>query len=483
MGKFFPVKEVLMIRTLKQIAFDLRLKIGYSSAFILLLLSYILTLYGNKQLINQSGWVSHTNKSINSLEVLLSGIKDAETGVRGYINTRDSSFLKPYANSFAAVDSSFNSFKIDTRDNKPQHQDLVTLYALIKKRYEKLDFAIAVYPKSGYIVTDTLLQSFYAGRVIMDSIRLTVSNMQKREKNVLTTRTKELDTRYKALNIIIITSLLVAVVFALFGFFAYRTEVAARKEADHKITDYQNELKQRIVELDTANKELVLMKQSEKFAATGRIARTIAHEVRNPLTNIDLAMSQIKNDIPYRDESTSMLFTMVERNSRRINQLISELLSATRFAELIYTSVSINELMDQALALAKDRIDLNHITVTKNYGADICNLLVDAEKIKIAFLNLIVNAIEAVEPGKGLIGITTKMEDNRCVVTISDNGHGMSEEQLNNLFEPYFTTKSNGNGLGLTNTQNIILNHRGSVNVNSKPAHGTSFTIKFDFAS
>jgi len=472
-----------MIRTLKQIAIDLRLKIGYSSAFILLLISYILTLYGNKQLIDQSGWVSRTNKTINSLEALLSGIKDAETGLRGYINTKDSSFLTPYTGSIAIVDSTFNSFKSDTRENAAQQLDIATLHSLIQRRYEKLHFAISAYPKAGYIVTDTLLSSFYSGRIIMDSIRLTVSNMQKREKNILTARTKELEARYNTLNIIIITSLIVALIFALFGFFAFRREVVARREADQKVADYQDELKQRIVELDNANTELILMKQSEKFAATGRIARTIAHEVRNPLTNIDLAVSQIKNDLHHRDESADMLFTMVERNSRRINQLISELLSATRFAELNYTSVSINELLDEALALAKDRIDLNHIRVNKDFGVNVCNILVDAEKIKIAFLNLIVNAIEAVEPGNGVITIITRMEDNKCVVEINDNGHGMSEEQLNNLFEPYFTTKSNGNGLGLTNTQNIILNHRGSINVNSKPAHGTSFTIKFDFTS
>jgi signal transduction histidine kinase len=241
-------------------------------------------------------------------------------------------------------------------------------------------------------------------------------------------------------------------------------------------------LQERIVELDKANKELVLMKRSEKFAATGRIARTIAHEVRNPLTNIDLAMSQIKNDMPAEDDGSTMLFNMVERNSKRINQLISELLSATRFAELSYVSVSINKLLDESLEMARDRIELNQITVVKKYGVNICDISVDAEKIRIAFLNIIVNAVEAMEPGKGILEIVTKGEEDKCVVEISDNGYGMTEEQLNNLFEPYFTTKPDGNGLGLTNTQNIILNHKGAVNVISAPGVGTSFIIKFNFA-
>jgi signal transduction histidine kinase len=172
---------------------------------------------------------------------------------------------------------------------------------------------------------------------------------------------------------------------------------------------------------------------------------------------------------------------MVERNSKRINQLISELLSATRFAELSYVSVSINKLLDDSLEMARDRIELNQIKVLKKYGADICDISVDAEKIRIAFLNIIVNAIEAMEPGKGILEIVTHGEENKCVVEITDNGYGMTEEQLNNLFEPYFTTKPDGNGLGLTNTQNIILNHKGAVNVASKPGAGTSFIIKFNF--
>jgi signal transduction histidine kinase len=172
---------------------------------------------------------------------------------------------------------------------------------------------------------------------------------------------------------------------------------------------------------------------------------------------------------------------MVERNGKRINQLITELLSATRFAELSYVSVSINTLLDEALELAKDRIELHHVIVQKKYSTDICNISVDTEKIKIAFLNLIVNAIEAMQTDKALLQITTKGEDDKCVVEITDNGTGMTEDELNKLFEPYYTTKTNGNGLGLTNTQNIILNHKGIIIVQSKPGEGTTFIIKFDF--
>ena len=472
-----------MIKTLKQLAFDLRLRAGYTTAFILLLVSYFLTLLANNQLIEKTKWVNHTNEVIKNLEGLSSSIKDAETGVRGYIITKDSNFLLPYKIGSPLVDSFFSRIKIAVTDNTMQQENVAALGALIKRKYEKLEFALVYFPKINFVLTDSVVTAAKEGRLVMDSIRTTINNMRSAEENLLAARTKDVTGRYRILNIIIISSLILALLFAVLGFYAYRREYAARQESDKTVSAYQKELQQRIVELDRANRELILMKRSEKFAATGRIARTIAHEVRNPLTNIDLAVSQIKNDGAAADETSQMLFTMIERNSRRINQLISELLSATRFAELSYTAVSINTLLDDALDMAKDRLELHRIRVEKNYSIGLCNISVDAEKIKIAFLNLIVNAIEAMQPGEGILKIQTKEEEeeNKCVVEITDNGYGMTEEQLNNLFEPYFTTKTNGNGLGLTNTQNIILNHRGSINVNSKPGKGTSFTIKFDF--
>ena len=471
-----------MIKSLKEIAADLRVKAGYTSAFILLLVSYLLTLYGNGQLIKQTEWVNKTNITIRDLETLLSGMKDAETGLRGYIITRDSAFLVPYTNSFAIVKSSFEALREDTKDNIAQQRKLDKLDIAIKERYRRLEFSVKAFRDNNYTLPDTLTSSFNVGKEQMDLIRSIVSSMQTLEENLLAARNKELDDKYIALNIIVITSFIVALVFALFGFYTYRRENKARLVADRRVAESQEALQQRIIELDDANAALIVMKRSEKFSATGRIARTIAHEVRNPLTNIDLAVAQIKGDLPVQDPGTDILFDIIKRNSKRINQLISELLDATRFTELTFTPILINDLLDDALELAKDRIELNHITVEKKYSKDICTIAVDTDKVKIAFLNLIVNAAEAMEPGKGLLTITTKGEDNRCVVEFTDNGQGMTEEQINNVFEPYFSTKANGNGLGLTNTANIILNHKGDISVNSKPGQGTTFTIRLDFS-
>jgi len=112
----------------------------------------------------------------------------------------------------------------------------------------------------------------------------------------------------------------------------------------------------------------------------------------------------------------------------------------------------------------------------------ICDIAVDLERMKIAFLNIIVNAIEAMEPGSGILQLKTFTKDDKCVISITDNGPGIDEESLSKVFEPYFTSKIRGTGLGLTNTQNIILNHNGHIGLESKKGIGTTFWIQLDFA-
>ena len=108
---------------------------------------------------------------------------------------------------------------------------------------------------------------------------------------------------------------------------------------------------------------------------------------------------------------------------------------------------------------------------------DVCHILVDREKIQIAFLNIIVNAMEAMKGENGRLTLETRTEGDQCVITIRDNGNGMDEETMSKVFDPYFTSKTNGNGLGMTNTQNIILNHKGKIEVFSEEGNGTAFII------
>jgi signal transduction histidine kinase len=473
-----------MINILKQLRLDYRLKVGYGAAFLLLLISYLLTWYANQEQISQSKLVTHSNTTITHMEDLGSYVKDAETSVRGYIIMKDPDYLMPFYESRKNVNNTFYLLEADTKDNTSQQILLYTTKSLIDQKYDRLEASINLVKTNKIdLNNDTVFENHVQGKILMDSIRRVIGLMKTKEQEEFTIRNKELRAGYITMNIIIVTSLTLAFLFAIFGFITYIRENKARKTADKKVTEYQDELRNRIEELGIANKELIQMRHTEKFAATGRIARTIAHEVRNPLTNIDLAVSQLKTDIADPDENSAMLFDMINRNSKRINQLITELLNTTRFLDLNFENISINVLLDEALELAKDRIELNHIRIEKKYGDHMCDIAVDQGKIKIAFLNIIVNAIEAMEIDKGILTISSHDENGKCIVEIHDNGIGMDTVALSKLFEPYFTTKTKGNGLGLANTQNIILNHKGIITVDSKPGQGSTFTIKFDLAN
>lgn len=220
-----------------------------------------------------------------------------------------------------------------------------------------------------------------------------------------------------------------------------------------------------------------------KFSSTGRMARMLAHEVKNPLTTILLSADQLQMELSEEVLAESGdLIEVIQRNCGRINELVTQLLESTRFTELNITSQSVNTLLDEAVAMVNDRLEFKKIKLTKEYDQNICDINVDAEKVKIAFVNLMVNAIEAVEEARGHLFLKTYVKEGFCKIKIADNGSGISKENLDRLFEPFFTSKDGGSGLGLTNTQNIILSHNGTLRVNSQEGKGTTFTIGFNIS-
>lgn len=222
----------------------------------------------------------------------------------------------------------------------------------------------------------------------------------------------------------------------------------------------------------------------KKFSSTGRIARLLAHEVKNPLTTIVLSADQLNQELPETVKKESGdLIEVIRRNCDRINHLVTQLLDSTRFSELKTQDYSINTLVDEALDQVHDRIDMKGIKIIKQFQDDICEINIDTEKVKIALINLLVNAIESMqEYGKGKLSLKTYVKNKQCRLEIRDNGIGIPKDNLERLFEPFFTSKPSGTGLGLTNTQNIILSHGGSIRVKSEVGIGTNFMITFNLA-
>jgi PAS domain S-box-containing protein len=220
--------------------------------------------------------------------------------------------------------------------------------------------------------------------------------------------------------------------------------------------------------------------QIEKLRSTATLLRTLAHEVRNPLTNINLSVEQLKPEL--NSEDANIYLDIIARNCGRIDSLISELLDLSRPAEISLQKSGLQEIIDSTLAAASDRISLKNIRLELAFPQEPAFVMADREKLKIALLNILINAVEAVPPQSGVINISIRKESGHYRIYINDNGGGIPEENISRIFEPYFTSKTNGFGLGLAATWNILQSHRAGIDVNSQLGEGTSFILSFEEA-
>lgn len=215
---------------------------------------------------------------------------------------------------------------------------------------------------------------------------------------------------------------------------------------------------------------------SSRIAMTYRLARTLAHEIRNPLTNITLAVNQLEDEIPKNDE-TELYIGIIERCTRRIDKLIDQLLKSSEQKSLLPSECDIIEITKKAVDEAKDRAQLLGIKLITDFESDKSPYFCDADKMHIAISNIITNAFESIDKEAGQVIIGTYEDDGYLCIYIEDNGCGISPEQQKTLFDPFYTNKKKGVGLGLTNTLSIISEHNGQIEVDSEQNIGSTFTI------
>lgn len=218
--------------------------------------------------------------------------------------------------------------------------------------------------------------------------------------------------------------------------------------------------------------------QTEKMEATYRLMNTLTHEIRNPLTNIILSMDGIVDE--GINENQTSYVEIAKRSSNRINEIVTDLLNSSRKIDLQFESIDLKDVLLEVIQIAKDSSELNKVEIKIDICENEINKPIDRDKLKIAFLNLIFNAIEANDKKHGLIQVSLSAKQNGAELIIQDFGSGIKEEDLNKLFEPYFTTKEKGMGLGLASTLNIIKAHQAKIEVKSKVGKGTTFKINFD---
>ena len=239
-----------------------------------------------------------------------------------------------------------------------------------------------------------------------------------------------------------------------------------------ELTQSREKLESSYADLRASKDEVV---RSEKLAFTGRIAASIAHEIRNPLTNVIMAVQQLAKAFKPNDPRVKQA-EIVLRNAERINYLITELLNCARPPRLDMHACDIHKLLKNVLESVKAKIALQKIKTAKKFASQPAVISLDKEQMERAFLNLIINAIEATPKG-GKLTIMTEHNENFFEVKIKDVGKGIPDADIIRIFDPFFSSKQGGVGLGLTICYGVIVGHRGTIDVESKLKAGTTFTV------
>jgi signal transduction histidine kinase len=221
--------------------------------------------------------------------------------------------------------------------------------------------------------------------------------------------------------------------------------------------------------------------ENEKMMAQAHTIRTIIHEIRNPLTAIALAnqlLIETNNDGNRGDLSLHALTTVIFQNSRRIEDHLRQLLLPKPSTENTFAPLDLCSLVDKALQKAESRLFLGRVKVCRNFKPGYM-IRGDEEKLITTILNLIINAIEALSIDNGHLWISIFPVDKYVKLIIRDNGIGIEPDHLEKIFEPNFSNKQSGLGLGLANVREILEYHNAMISVTSEVGKGTSFTISF----
>lgn len=234
----------------------------------------------------------------------------------------------------------------------------------------------------------------------------------------------------------------------------------------------EDKVEQRSRELQAAQAELI---RAEKLAALGRMAAGIAHEVNNPLQPILNCLEVAIEDTENGERPDTEVLRVAEREVQRIKSIVSRLLDFARPSNSEPAAVDLQELINEVLLLTAKQLERNGVRVTTqlNYAPVISG---NATQLKQVMLNLVLNAMEAMPDGGDLV-IELYPERDGVVIRLQDTGVGMDEETVAQIFDPFYSTKREGTGLGLAVTYGIIEGHGGTIQVDSQPMQGTTFTI------
>ncbi|WP_244155320.1 sensor histidine kinase [Dissulfuribacter thermophilus] len=251
-----------------------------------------------------------------------------------------------------------------------------------------------------------------------------------------------------------------------------------------KINNMASQLQKNIEERKKLDAQIY---QSEKLASIGEMAAGLAHELNTPLSNIKAIASLSKKDLDTGKINLDAVkedLNDIKEQTEKCSEIISGLLSFARKRNPEFALFNINDLIEKALSLLRLKIEKKGVTVRFQKNEDPLSVNVDANQIQQVFVNILLNALDVLDFG-GLITIISEKAGNHLKISIKDNGPGIPPDIMPKIFNPFFSTKEvgKGTGLGLSVSYGIVKNHGGTIEVQSKPGQGTTFTVKLPMNS
>lgn len=219
------------------------------------------------------------------------------------------------------------------------------------------------------------------------------------------------------------------------------------------------------------------IRRKEKLAAVGRLAAGVAHEIRNPLSSLKGIASYFKNKSDEDSGDKDMAGVMIVEVDR-MNRVISELLEFARPTDIRRKTTDVNSLLEHSVRLVENETSAKGVSINLDLDKQSLTAEIDSDRFSQCLLNLYLNALQAMEKGGQLSIKEYLMDDSYIVIEISDTGSGIEAKKVNQIFDPYFTTKKKGTGLGLAIVHKIIEAHNGNIKVRSIIGQGTTFTLR-----
>lgn len=260
--------------------------------------------------------------------------------------------------------------------------------------------------------------------------------------------------------------------FAILGYLAQRLAEANRDEA-HRAQASAAQLAEANESLQKAE---AAVRRTERLAALGQLSAGLAHELRNPLGTIKASSEMLTKNLPQADSVALELAGFISSEVDRTNSLVTRFLEFARPLELKPQEADLSEVIDRAISQLEHHVPPFSVTVYRNYASDLRPFSFDAELMERVIYNLLVNAAQAT-PADGAITVKTRMIGQSVELCVIDRGSGIDPKLMENIFNPFFTTKKEGVGLGLAIVSKIVDLHGGKITVESEPDKGSIFRV------